>query len=357
MADAARLQAPNRRDAQGRLKESRIILDEGAAFLKDPGAVLDRITSAGFNVYMPCIWHGRGTVYSSSVAVPEPRFAALRQAKPTADPLRDLIAEAHKRGVEVHTWFCVGLRQANIYPEFAEPGTPAEFFDAQNPAFRDFIVNLIVDTARNYALDGINLDFIRTGGTSRSATAQRLYRERYNLELEADLKLASQSEKAAKERFLDWQDRAIGDIVSRVRKGLDSIRPGIVLSTCGHPRTKAEGLAADGRNDAQWLEKGWIDVALAMDYGRRLAVERHDVVRAESPKPKAMGLIAGNYDHDEAGKVVPREADLVAKLVDYCRRKYPGRAVALYIYSMLSDEQIKALRAGPFKEDAVACWE
>jgi len=36
--------------------------------------------------------------------------------------------------------------------------------------------------------------------------------------------------------------------------------------------------------------------------------------------------------------------------------QYPDRGAALYVYNYLSDAQVKSLRDGPFKEDAVPYW-
>ena len=57
-----------------------------------------------------------------------------------------------------------------------------------------------------------------------------------------------------------------------------------------------------------------------------------------------------------AGKVVPRDGELVADQISYCRRKWPENGVGLCLYSMLDDAQINALRTGPFAEDAVPHW-
>lgn len=58
----------------------------------------------------------------------------------------------------------------------------------------------------------------------------------------------------------------------------------------------------------------------------------------------------------ETGKVVSREAGLVADLIGFCQRKFPGNGVALYWYGSLDDAQIDALRTGPFCEAARPAW-
>ena len=97
---------PKRND-RGTILESRVILDEGTGWMTASGAqeTINNIKNAGFNVYIPCIWHGKGTRYSSKVA-PKEAFLAFN-----TDPLKRLIDIAHANNVEVHPWFTVALRQ------------------------------------------------------------------------------------------------------------------------------------------------------------------------------------------------------------------------------------------------------
>ena len=62
------------------------------------------------------------------------------------------------------------------------------------------------------------------------------------------------------------------------------------------------------------------------------------------------------YERTPERKVIPREGKLVADLIGFLQRCDHGNGVALYLYSMLDDAQISALRAGPFREDAVPSW-
>jgi len=79
-------------------------------------------------------------------------------------------------------------------------------------------------------------------------------------------------------------------------------------------------------------------------------------VREAIDRPEAIVDLPGNYERTKQGKVIAREGKLVAEQISYCQRKWPGNGVGLYLYSLLSEEQIEALRAGPFREDAVPRW-
>ena len=345
------------RDATGRLQQTRMILDEFEQFATNPDRLLDRITRAGFNALMPCVWHGRGARYRSPTTALEPAFAEFYAGG--KDPLADLIRKAHARGVEVHAWFCVSYRGTpDSHPEFATEGVPwfsdlgMGAYDLQDPAFRAFIVKEMVEFARRYEVDGLSLDFIRTQGVSYSAIARAAYQQRFGTSLDETRGTPTPE---ARQRLLEFQEAAVTDIVKGVREGLRQVRPKAILSVCGEPLPKPQ-LHDQGRNEWLWLERDLIDVAYAMDYTWHPDFRRFDEARATVPIPDRTVLMLGNYEYDWDGKVLSRAPEQVARLLDYALRKYPANGVALYYYNCLDDAQIEALRKGPFREPAVAHW-
>jgi len=336
--------------------ESRTLLDEGSPWT-DPARIPEivaRLKRAGFNVYVPCVWHGRGARWPHPTEAKEgalaEQFAAL-----DVDPLAELITQCHAAGIEVHPWFCVVKRERDLHPEFAEEGTPQGFFDAHRPEFRDFIVGLMVDLVRDYEVDGINLDYIRTGGRCSGPLCRAEYRARFATEMDEDAALRT-DDGGPNPNLVAWQDEAIAEIVRRVATEGRALRPGLIVSVDGHPHAPGDPPDANGRNDGPWVDAGWVDVVYAMDYSRELAWQRMDAVRAASAHAAAYVTLCGNYERTESGQVVPRDGAHVARLIHYCRRRWPGNGVGLYLWSMLSDEQIDALRAGPFAEDAAPHW-
>ncbi|MEK6795223.1 MAG: family 10 glycosylhydrolase [Spirochaetota bacterium] len=357
--DVALFEAPDKdkgltrtmnRDANGRLIESRMILDEKGAFL-DEGSdvVLDRIKRAGFNAYMPCIWHGRGAIFRSAHSPVEPRFE--QHFAGTNDATAVMIQRAKDRGIEVHAWFCVAPQGKNkLFPEFAKEGSPKGAYDLQDPGYRDLIVREITSFAKQYAVDGINLDYIRTMGISFTETARALYRKRYNADID---ELKGTMTPALTARLLEWQEAAVSDIVRRASEGIRAARPKAVFSVCGHALPKPE-LSEQGRNEWLWIENGWLDISYTMDYDWTPNFPKFEAGRTSLSSPGRSLLMLGNYE-SERGEVKPRNAMQVARLIEYALKKYP-EGIALYYYPTLSEEQIDALRAGPFKENAVPNW-
>jgi uncharacterized lipoprotein YddW (UPF0748 family) len=346
-----------RRNKAGKILESRTLYSHlHDIFLKEGAdVVLDKLKRSGVNVFMPEVWHGGGTAYRSKYTKIAPKFE--KYFKDGADPTADMIKNAHAKGIEVHPAFSVAYRGwPDAHPEFTKDGMPTEGgyltpYDMQDPAFRDFIVKEIVAFVTNYDVDGINLDYVRAiGGLGFSKIARKIYREKYNADLnELKGKLTPKLEA----RMLEWQEQAVSDVVKRIHKGIKAVKPKVIISMCGHILPKPL-LSKEGRNERIWLEKGWIDIVYSMDYAWRPNFKAYETAANSTVSPNQVVLMLGNYDTD-SGKQISRTAEQVARQVDYALKKY-NRGIGMFSYTTLSEEQIKALRAGPFKEDAVPYW-
>src|SRR3569623_672445 len=100
-----------RRDANGTLLESRVMLDEDMHWAYSPAeadAFLKRIKAAGFYVYIPCIYNGGGSWYPTKLLAPDAKLAARLKQQP--DPLAYLLEQAHTMGIEVHPWITETFR-------------------------------------------------------------------------------------------------------------------------------------------------------------------------------------------------------------------------------------------------------
>jgi hypothetical protein len=333
--------------------ESRAIFDEGLNWASRSSAevVCERIARAGFNVFMPCIWHGRGTIWPSKLAPWDSDATVV----PGFDPLGHLIEVARRFDLEVHPWFTVVKRERDFFPEFYDSGTPSESFDVHREGFRDFIVSLILEVVRQYPVHGVNLDYIRAGGICLSASCVADYVSQTGRNLLVDRAALLLPGGSAPE-LLSWQDRVIDDIVRRVATGARRINSKIIISVDavpGHPIDKMQG-----RNSVKWADTGLVDVVYMMHYEANPDWEAFRTVQKTMKHPEALVVLCGNYEDVTVPvkAVVPRDARKVAALLSEARQFQRGNGVGLYLYSRLSDQQIAELPVQTFNVRAKPNW-
>jgi len=324
-------------------RQIRAIFDEGTGWMTPSGAqkTIERIKKAGFNVYVPCVWHGRGTRYPSAVAPPEEK-ADFREG----DPLARVIKIAHENGIEVHPWFCVALRQRDFLQNYYATETPQNAFDLQRPEFRKFITDTIVDVVRRYNVDGVNLDYIRTMGICRCNYCQQAYKKRFGRNLLNDIHRKG----PRNELYIhvqEWQDNAVEEIVQRVSINSKQIRQSLINSVCGNPIPSFFPPSPEGRNEITWANTDLVDIVYNMDYTAAPDFEYFGLAIDEFEDPHKLLFLLGNYEHVHDVNI-PRKALLLSGIINYVQSRW-GNGIAIYLYSLLSDDQIAILRQSSTK--------
>lgn len=322
----------------------RILLDEDFLWLDRKAAdeLITNMKRAGFNVLVPCVWHGRGASWRSKLPK-EPRWSENPEG--LADPLGYLITRAHEAGIEVHPWFTISLRQREFYGQFREDGVPDSFFDVHNEQFPEFIRDVVLDVVRNYPVDGVNMDYIRSGGVCHSPACQQDYARRTGRSLLAD-SVARRISDTARVSIENWNGRAVENIVRTVATAVRAARPSALVSVSSH--AGYDPFLIEGANSIEWLNAGLIDVILHMEYARAGSM-RTDVLQNALQKvrePARLIMIAGNYDSaDNERRVWARPPEEVAKALEFARTFNPAqKGAALYEYRFLEDSQIAAVR-------------
>lgn len=337
---------------QPMVQESRAILDEGLNWVTRESAerVCSRIAQAGFNVFIPCVWHGRGTIWPSKLA-PWDSHNARAQG---FDPLGNLLQTAERYNIEVHPWFTVSLRQREFFQEFYDRGTPAERFDVHLEPFREFISSLIFEVAATYPVHGINLDFVSAGGICDSPRCVEDYRRQTGRNLLLDRQIRRVPGWNMNE-LIAWQAAAVTDLVRRVSVSCRRANPNVVISMSGdpvHPLLKIEG-----HDSAKWADDGLIDVLYNMHYEPNPDFGAFKTIQSFMKRPEAMVIGCGNYEEATGSSPVrSRESGRVADLIRAARSLQQGNGVCVYLYSMLNDTQIDTLRSDVFARPAKPRW-
>ncbi len=216
------------------------------------------------------------------------------------DPLADLIAQAHTKGVQVHAWTVAlpawkdGYQQSDrdhVWyqhgPERAgaenwftrdvdgrpgECGAPNDcgyFLDPGHPAVADYTVNVLLRLVQRYDIDGLHLDYIRYPGVRFGYNPTSLARFQA---------AAGRSDKPAPEdpQWQQWRRDQVTKLVKRIYLNVNLVRPQVALSVAAI----AWGAAPEGdfstsspykrtlQDWGGWLDAGYIDFAVPMIYDK-----------------------------------------------------------------------------------------
>lgn len=309
--------------------------------------VLARIKDAGFNVYMPTVWQGRGTAWPSKYAPWDTKLAD--RPKADFDPLRYVIEKAHEMGIEVHPWFTLMLRQSDIFPDFALSNFPQKAFDVHNQEFRALLVKLIEEVAVGYDIDGINLDYVRAVDLCTSAKCEEEYHKAYSRNLKGDALLFKMLPSQVPS-LIHYQEAAVTTLVRQISEAVRIRKPHLLLSAdvfVGHAPLN------QGQNSVSWVNDGLVDVIFRMDYSRQINIATMNGTRRELNHPDKQNLLISNMSSPDemvsGQKYFARDGGWLANTVSTVLEHWPKTGIAVYFYKYLTDEQITALKNGPFR--------
>jgi Glycosyl hydrolase-like 10/Concanavalin A-like lectin/glucanases superfamily len=351
-------------NASGVIRESRILLDEAGGYSSKAGAeaLVDKAKDGGFNIIMTCVYHGNGAKWdTTTIPVENTAYQTLIDGK---EPLKYLVDYAHSQGIDVHAWFTINNCNSNMESLFITNGwVDSSFMDdgkykviVHYSGFRDFISDLVEEVVEDYGVDGVNLDFIRARGYCTTSYCQTDYSTKNpGRNLTTDISNKEYS-------YLgEWNYNAVTDIVSQVNAKCAAIDSDVVISICGRlvldDNRLTDTYARQGRDGKRWSNAGYIDFILNMDYRMRPDYTNFRGVLTEfiNGADGKTGFITTDYYYPD-GTIASLDPDYTATLLSFSQRMKTG-VIACYIYSMLSDDQITAIKAGPFKDAAVPYYE
>lgn len=214
------------------------------------------------------------------------------------DPLAQLITQAHAANIQVHAWI-VPYRVSSVWPpagnallaahpewlmvpQAAIGGGPATVggyytLDPGSPDAQEYLIDIVQELVANYAIDGINLDYIRYVDDDAGYPADVNYP---NSSLERFQRLTGYVGTPPFSGNTSWNDfrrQTISEFVKRLRAEIPSI------PNPRQPLWLTADLIAFGNAPTQftssdayllfqdwrlWMEKGWLDGGIPMNYKR-----------------------------------------------------------------------------------------
>ncbi len=223
------------------------------------------IRSKNFNtVYFQSIFKG-SALYKSSILPEVPYFIAPGSDTLFFDPLKYAISLAHKYGLEIHAWVNTARVYSgdetefldnpkhivNTHPEWIEKikqnGETSLWLNFGDPHARMFMVSALVELAKRYPVDGIQLDFIRYPGRNISDMPEYIA---FGDTLDLD----------------DWRRENINKFVHSLHDSLRAVNHFLKIGATPFGIYKnlpdAEGSEAFYtvyQDSRLWLKNGWVD--------------------------------------------------------------------------------------------------
>jgi uncharacterized lipoprotein YddW (UPF0748 family) len=228
------------------------------------------LADSGFTAVFPNMLWGGVAHYPSDVL---PRSATFRKH---GDQIAQCCAAAKRHGLEVHVWkVCYNL--ATAPNEFAarmrregrlqvsNDGKPSLWLCPSNPENRKLETDSLIEIARKYPADGLQLDYIRYPDGSHC------YCEgcRRRFETESGRKVAEWPGEcfsgSRQQEYREWRCRQIAALVAMVSREARKVRPGIKISAAvfgAYPDCRKWV----GQDWPEWIKAGDVDFVCPMDY-------------------------------------------------------------------------------------------
>jgi uncharacterized lipoprotein YddW (UPF0748 family) len=240
------------------------------AALEKMRATLDEYARAGINTVIMLVKNTSGHVYyPSEIGVQDPAW--------NWDFLGTFVAEAKKRQMVVHAWFCVFpesslIGQVRQHPEWLVVSPKREMVSVANPALpavRAYEMSLMLEVARKYAVDWIHLDYIRFPCEptepyfSFDAESLRLFKQDTGIDMAA-IK-ARDSGNVAWNAWLRWNTDQVTLFVCELRSALEAAKSGIKISAAVFPDAMNARVLI-GQDWPGWARDGLVDMLCPMLY-------------------------------------------------------------------------------------------
>ncbi len=199
---------------------------------------------------------------------------AGKAPQPFYDPLEMAVAEAHKRGIELHAWFnpyrarhpsarspVPAGHVSKTRPDIVRTYGRHLWLDPGDPRTRKYSLDVIMDVVRRYDVDGIHLDDYFYPYKERDANGRIL-------DFPDDRTWRKYREGGGRLSRDDWRRDSVNRFIEEVYKAKQSVKPHVKFGISpfgiwrpGNPaQIKGFDAYAEIYADSKlWLQKGWVD--------------------------------------------------------------------------------------------------
>ncbi len=249
-----------------------------AALKREAIVILDRVKGMGLNTIFLQVRPSADAIYRSQIEPFSSYLVSSDTLEDDFDPLEFWIAEAHRRGIELHAWInpfrvapkedfpCAPNHISKTHPEWLINYAGKLFLNPGLPEARDYVCRIVDDITSRYDIDGIHFDdyFYPYPVKGESFNDAESY-AKYNGD---HLSLA------------DWRRQNVDKVIKQVGQNIRKQKPWLVfgVSPFGVWRNKRDDqngsntLAGITNYDVlyadvdKWIHNRWVDYVVPQIY-------------------------------------------------------------------------------------------
>ncbi len=236
-------------------------------------AILDRAAQLKLNAVILQVRPACDALYASSI---DPWSEYLtgtmgHAPEPFYDPLSFAVAEAHKRGLELHAWFnpyrarysksispVSSSHVSRAQPQLVKKYGNFLWLDPGEPEVADYTLSVVMDVVKRYDIDGVHFD-------------DYFYPDKKDSGTDEDFPDGPSWRRLGAGRGMsrdDWRRENVNEFIQRVYRSIKSAKPwvkfGISPFGIWRPGNPAQIVGKDAYADLKadsrkWLANGWVD--------------------------------------------------------------------------------------------------
>jgi uncharacterized lipoprotein YddW (UPF0748 family) len=361
-------------------------------------AILDRAQALRLNAIVLQVRPAADAIYPSSLE-PWSEFLTGKQGRapePLNDPLREWIAAAHGRGLELHAWFNPYRARhqrsiseldpshlAKTHPGVVKTYGELMWMDPGEPVAQKRTLDVVREVVRNYDLDGVHLDdyfypypIADLAATRAPAAANAAALTNpgaapaaKNLEFPDEPSWQRYLATGGKLSRADWRRQNVNQLVEALDRGIHELKPhvrfGISPFGIGRPDRRPAGISGFSQYDQLfadvelWVERGWMDYLTPQLYWPRAQKAQAFEVLLDywaRENPKKRHLWPGLYTSQVSAEPKPWEVAEITGQIELLRTRPAATGhVHFSMVPLLKNSRglNDALAAGPYANAAL----
>lgn len=248
-------------------------------------STIKKLSASGINTIAVNLLTGGGTYYNTTVTVPgingTAAYGAFPNLSPGVDQLAALAAAAEKYGVDLYAWktnwqLLTRTPQQQAFRDWMASqgrlqvdafGNTLNALDPSIAANRDLEVATMVEVAKKVGIKGILFDYIRfdSGDSSFSPASKAAFEQLLGVTLPADWIPLVRLGGTYYNTWVAWRQTLITDVVSRTSAQVRAEKPYVKITAAVFANWIVDK-STIGQDWVSWLNAGYLDFAVPMDY-------------------------------------------------------------------------------------------